>query len=242
MIQFFTIKILKFFDYFHQKKIINFLLKRNINKFDVVFDIGAHEGETVNLLLNNFVINEIYSFEPSPDTFLILKKKTELIKKKKNTKLFLENFAIGSTNKSVYLKQLKETSSSTINDINENSTYFRKKSFFLKKFDKDKFFNEVEVEQFPLKHYVKKKDIKIIDFLKIDTEGYEYEVLKGAEEILFKIKLILFEHHYDDMIAKNYKFSDINKLLKKNGFLQIYKLKMPFRKTFEYIYVNNNLK
>ena len=47
----------------------------------------------------------------------------------------------------------------------------------------------------------------------------------------------MFEHHYDNMIIKNYKFRDINQLLKQNNFYQIYKYKMPFRKTFEYIYV-----
>jgi len=75
-----------------------------------------------------------------------------------------------------------------------------------------------------------------VDFLKIDTEGYELEVLIGAKEVLPKIDIILFEHHYDDMITKNYKFSDINKFLLLNGFTQLYKSKMPFRKTFEYIY------
>ena len=55
---------------------------------------------------------------------------------------------------------------------------------------------------------------------------------------LKNIKLILFEHHYDDMIEKGYKFSDINSLLIKNNFKQIFKKKMPFRKTFEYIYIN----
>ena len=46
----------------------------------------------------------------------------------------------------------------------------------------------------------------------------------------------MFEHHYDDMIRKDYSFGDIHDLLKKNNFEQIYKYKMPFRKTFEYIY------
>ena len=46
----------------------------------------------------------------------------------------------------------------------------------------------------------------------------------------------MFEHHYDNMIKKDYTFRDINKLLIKNNFKKIYKLKMPFRKTFEYIY------
>ena len=46
--------------------------------------------------------------------------------------------------------------------------------------------------------------------LKMDTEGYELSVLKGVEINHHKIKFIYFEHHYDDMIKKNYKFSDIN--------------------------------
>ena len=50
--------------------------------------------------------------------------------------------------------------------------------------------------------------------------------------------MILFEHHFDDMILKEYKFSDINNLLIQNNFKQIFKIRMPFRKTFEYIYLN----
>ena len=38
------------------------------------------------------------------------------------------------------------------------------------------------------------------------------------------------------MIKKNYKFSEINELLKKNKFEKVFKIKMKFRKTFEYIY------
>ena len=48
--------------------------------------------------------------------------------------------------------------------------------------------------------------------------------------------MIYFEHHYDDMIIKNYKFSDINNLLIKFGFKKIAKNKMLFRKSFEYLY------
>ena len=51
----------------------------------------------------------------------------------------------------------------------------------------------------------------------------------------------MFEHHYDNMIVKNYTFRDINNFLKMNNFNQIYKSKMPFRKTFEYIYKREEL-
>ena len=80
------------------------------------------------------------------------------------------------------------------------------------------------------------KKINEIDFIKIDTEGYEYYVLKGLQNQFQKIKLILFEHHYDNMLIKDYKFGDIHNFLIRNKFKQIYKYKMAFRKTFEYVY------
>ena len=82
------------------------------------------------------------------------------------------------------------------------------------------------------------KNCATIDLIKIDTEGYEYEVLKGSVEMLKKTKLILFEHHYDNMIIKNYTFKQINNFLIQNSFKKVFRAKMPFRKTFDYIYEN----
>ena len=81
-------------------------------------------------------------------------------------------------------------------------------------------------------------NINEVDLIKIDTEGFEFNILKGLGDKIKKIKNIFFEHHYDDMIIKNYKISNINDLLKENNFKKIYKAKMPFRKSFEYIYQN----
>ena len=134
------------------------------------------------------------------------------------------------------MKQLNESSSSTIKGINQQSKYFKKKFFFLNFLKKKKFFHNLEVNQIKLSDYMEKKKILKVDFLKIDTEGYEFNVLLGLGKYLQKVSLIMFEHHYDDMIRKDYSFGDIHDLLKKNNFEQIYKYKMPFRKTFEYIY------
>ena len=66
-----------------------------------------------------------------------------------------------------------------------------------------------------------------------------WDFLKGiSNEYFSKIKFILFEHHYDLMIKKKYKFYDINKILVNQNFKQKLKLKMKFRKSFEYIYEN----
>lgn len=238
MIKYVSLLILELFDNFHKKKIFNFLLKKQYKKLNIVFDIGAHKGESIVSFNRYFEIDHIYSFEASPLTFRILKDRLPKLKSSlKKTKLNIENLAVGSKSGKKYLKQIKESSSSTIKDLNTNSKYFKKKKKFLG-LNNQNFFKKIIVNQVTIDNYMKIKKIRKIDFLKIDTEGYEYEIVKGALKNLKNIKLILFEHHYDDMIKKGYKFSDINSFLKKNNFEQIFKKKMPFRKTFEYIYIN----
>jgi FkbM family methyltransferase len=242
MLKHITLRILKLFDSHYQSKIFKFLKKKNFKSFDVFFDVGAHKGESIDLFSRNFNIKEIYSFEPSPENFKILKKnRYKLQTKFKDLKIILENYALGSKKRELTLKQVNESSSSTINDINRNSKYLKRKSFFLNLLDNDKLYYDINIQQIKLIDYLNEKNLNKVDFLKIDTEGYEYEVLKGLENDMSKISLIMFEHHYHDMLVKNYTFSDIHSLLIKKNFKKIYKSKMPFRKTFEYIYINNKL-
>ena len=105
--------------------------------------------------------------------------------------------------------------------------------------NKQKVYQEFEIKIVKLKEYIKRENIQKVDFLKIDTEGYEYEVLLGLENKIQLVSTIMFEHHYDNMIKKGYTFRNINDLLVKNNFKKIYKSRMPFRKTFEYIYIRN---
>ncbi len=222
-------------DHFHKKKIVKFFKKKKLINFNCIFDIGAHKGETIKFFLKNFEFEKIYSFEPIPETFELLKKNINLLDNFKKKKIVLENSAVGSAETKISIKQMVESSSSTIRDINQNSKYFNKKKKLLY-FSKDDFFKKIDVNQITLNKYTKINSIEKIDFLKIDTEGYELDVLIGLENKIEKVRFILFEHHYHDMIKKNYTFSDINYFLLKNNFIQIYKSKMPFRKTFEYIY------
>lgn len=233
---------LNFFDYFHKKKIINFI-KKKLSHLDIVFDVGAHKGESVELFISNFFIKKIYSFEPSFKNFSHLNLNIKKFRKKYKSTIFnIFNFGFGAVQDRLFLKQTTESSSSTLCNINKHSRYFKKKIKFLKKKTERDFFNEFEVEIKTIDNFVQEKKIKKIDLLKIDTEGYEFYVLKGFKHNIKIVKYILFEHHYDDMLNKKYTFSDINKILIENNFIKVYKLKMPFRKTFDYVYANKTLK
>ena len=227
--------VINIIDQSNKKKIILFFLKNLDKKKINIFDIGAHKGETIDLFVNKMNINKIYSFEPNRQLFEELKKNARY----STDQIEIYNFAIGKNSEKKELKIFKDTSSSTINLIDENTQYFKRKKKLMTFFsDKGNFIKEKQVIDVQnLSEFIKKKKIENIDILKIDTEGYEYNVLLGLRERDFKkIHFIYFEHHYDLMIKKKYKFNDINRLLVKNNFKQKFKVKMKFRKTFEYIY------
>tara|TARA_B100000902_G_C27315091_1_gene920761 strand:+ start:3482 stop:4201 length:720 start_codon:yes stop_codon:yes gene_type:complete len=225
--------ILNYFDYFHQKKIINFF-QQKFSKQITVVDVGAHFGETIKILKKNLNIEKIYSFEASPINFKVLEKNFP------NNPLDIEiyNFALGTHTSESYINQTIESSSSTINSINKKSKYLDRKLKVLKIKNEDLVIKKIPIKIISLDEFIEEKKIKNIDILKIDTEGYEFNVLKGIKKNHYIIKMIYFEHHYDDMILKNYKFSEINKLLNDYGFSMVKKNKMLFRKSFEYIFEN----
>ena len=201
-----------------------------------VLDIGAHKGETIDFFLKNFNLNKIYSFEPNNELFLYLKKKFS-----SSEKIKLFNLGLGDQQERRSLNVSSESSSSTLNIIDKNTNYYKKKEKIILFFSKNKnyFKSKQEIEIEKLSNIILSEKIEKIDILKIDVEGYEFEVLKGLTSVDFrKINYVYFEHHYDLMLKKNYKFADINYFLKKNNFELIFKLKMNFRKSFEYIYKN----
>ena len=84
----------------------------------------------------------------------------------KNENIFLENLGLGDKNKTLVMKQLKESSSSTINDINISSKYFKKIIFFF--FGKSKnFFSETQIKQITLFDYINDKKLNKLIFSKL---------------------------------------------------------------------------
>jgi len=226
--------IINFIDYFDKLKILKFFKKNIQNEFINVVDIGGHKGETVKFFINNFNINKIFVFEPNVNLFVKIKKNFS------DSKIKIFNYGVGFKRKKKKLNITLDSASSTINRINTNTEYFKRKKKLLAFNQKKSFFLGVQdIDVVNLSEFILNNEKKI-DILKIDTEGYEYNILRGIHKLDFKkIRFIYFEHHYDLMIDKKYKFHDINKLLKKYNFSLKYKLKMKFRKSFEYIYESN---
>ena len=228
--------ILNIFDFFTQKKIIKEIksvlsTQRSIS----IIDVGSHKGEYILSILKNFNIDKIYGFEPNDEIF------TKLIKNFSSDKIRLYNYGVSDEKGEVFLNKNIESSSSSINDLNTNSKYYKKKFFLLNFLKLKEVTTKSKIQVIRLDEFMNKNNIKKLDLLKIDTEGFEYNAIKSIGSRIYDIKLIHIEHHFDDMIIKNYTLSDIHAYLKNKGFVKFFKIKMKFRKSFEYLYINKNL-
>tara|TARA_B100001248_G_scaffold66501_1_gene46703 strand:+ start:97 stop:702 length:606 start_codon:yes stop_codon:yes gene_type:complete len=189
----YLIKLTRF--YVHQPKILRSLQNLKIKR---VFDVGAHEGETIEYLIKLKKIEKIYCFEPQATPFKKLRSKYN---KYKNIKLNQIAFSNNKKMKKFYINDLSDTS--TFSKINKTSKWLKIKNIILNK--KDSIIKTITIKTSTLDEYFRNKNIGTLDLLKIDTEGHELEVLEGSKKAIKngKIRYILIELHSSNMY-KNY--------------------------------------
>jgi FkbM family methyltransferase len=147
------------------------------------FDVGAHKGESIDWIMRSFPSANVHSFEPIPDHIGIIRGhlSTRHVGSEKSEgytgNLILNEFAIGS-----------ECGYSEI-VVQGPGTHLIKTD---EKVDPSKL---LVVPVQTIDNYCKDHDVSIIDLLKIDVEGHEMNVLKGAAGMLSRraIRFIYLE-------------------------------------------------
>jgi len=207
----------------HKNKIVKYLKEQLKPK--IIFDVGAYRGK----FGHSFKNSKVFFFEPNIYSF-------QKIKKKKQNKYF--NVGIGSKHKKKTFHILPNDSASSINKQKANSQL---KDIFLNLLGGKK--NKINIKIYPLNFFIEKYSIKIIDILKIDTEGYENEVLKGISKKNFKkIRFIIIEKCLYKNLYHNYSFEKIQKVLDRNNFIFLKKFKDPLWNYEDHIYKKKNIK
>ncbi len=170
-------------------------------KNPMLFDLGANTGQTINDFKEVFKRCTIHSFEPSPGIFEVLKNNTANMKN-----VHIWNMGIGSSTESLVL--------------NENS--FSTMSSFLEIKNKrgGQIDNKTYVQVTTIDKFVHEHPIEKIDVLKMDVQGFELEVLKGAKAAILenKIGLLLFEVTFVEMYEGLPSFSTLFDFATDNGF------------------------
>ena len=226
-----------------EKEVLKFI---NNKRRLVIFDVGCYRGIFVKTILN-LVGRKKHKFY----LFDINKK----VKKYIQNLIKFDNFyynEIALSNKNgeanYNYNNFFESAGSSISNIvrNDPSWNFSRKLIFKFLFIKAKGFTKYRIFTTTLDSFIKKNKIKSIDILKIDIEGSEYELLKGAKDALKKnkIKLILVEI-IDKKNNHTKKEKKILNLLEKRNFILIKKANIWSISLFsnikgaDYLLINN---
>ena len=138
---------------------------KGCDKIKNIFDVGAAVGDRTITLLKSFPNATIYCFEPNLASYQQLKKR--MASYKNRVKLF--NLGLYNQNSKVDLHIISSLGASSILSLQD---FLKKRG--LKTIAKEKI-SVVKLDDFINKHKIDK-----IDFIKIDVDGVEKEVIEGG--------------------------------------------------------------
>ena len=174
-------------------------IKDIIKKYDMkisgVIHVGAHYGEEVP----NYVslgIEDIILFEPLNENFQILEKNVSIL----NANIQGHQVALGNENKKILMH---------LSSNNLESSSILKPKLHLELYPDIIFDKTEEVEIQRLDDYNCKK----CNFLNVDTQGYELEVLRGAKDTLNHIDYVYCEVNRNEIYEGNAYIEDIDQYL-----------------------------
>jgi len=169
----------------------------------IIFDVGANVG---NYAKKIFSVNRsavVYAFEPHPATY------KRLVENIVNQSFYPNNVGVGAEDGELELFDYLDE------DGSSHASLF--KNVIQEIHNKEAISHLVRV--ITLKDFIESNNIKTIDLLKIDTEGNEFNVLKGLGKD-FKPKAMQFEFNEMNIISK-VSFKDFWDLLPDYNFYRI---------------------
>ena len=169
-----------------------------------VIHVGAHMGQEIPFYAQQLGLKDIRVYEPLPLVFPVLEANYGRLATCVNKAVGAEN---GETEMNV--ETVNGGQSSSILPSKEHSIKYPHITF-------DK---KIKVEVVALDSDV--PDKSLYDFLVIDVQGYELNVLKGAKELLSNIRLIYTEINLAEMYEGCARLNDLDIFLKPYGFTRI---------------------
>jgi FkbM family methyltransferase len=233
---------------FDRNKVLQLLVKK---QDPLILDVGANNGSSSIQFKKMWQDATIHCFEPQESCWDEL----DLLAEKYNNNIFINKYALGDREeKKVFYTHDINTGVSGFNKINRNS----KDSIDLNMLKErnqeslnehlDTLNREQFVETKTLAKYIEDHiDSSSVDLLKIDTQGYEPQVLNGLGDYLSQVSVIVTELMFYDYYECQLSFYDIEKYLIPAGF-RLYDIshivKNPMNGRTDWvdvIYVNNSL-
>ena len=190
-------------NYAHIDKSIEILKIFDIDN-SIIVDVGGADGTTAEIFAKNFSKKKIYVFEPIRESFNQIENK-----KNKYSNLVLFNNALGSEELSAKINIASRVTSSSIFNLtpDQNSSIFssdlnycRSENIVITKLD-----NILDKNT-------------VVGIMKLDVQGYEMEVLKGASSSIERIMIIVLEMNNHNYYPGAPKYYEVDEYLRNKNF------------------------
>jgi FkbM family methyltransferase len=177
----------------------------------IIFEIGAYEGSHTLSLSGAFPYGKIYAFEPNPRAFNILAYNTKAC-----PNVVPVNLALNSNNgmaklylcHGIYFENPElEEYSSLLEGYKTPNNPFKGPV--------------IDVSCVVLDDWCKENQIDHIDFLRLDTEGFELQILKSSPKILKTVHVIVAKTNLHSFRKSSTKYEDLKKFLESSGFVML---------------------
>ena len=174
-------------------------IKENLNNESVFFEIGTHFGVDTKEFIN--ITKNLHCFEPDHRNIEIFKQL--------NLPIILNEYAISDfdgmskfylSSGNVYESKYGPTNDELFNqnDWSASSSLMTPKNH-IQKTPWVKFENTVEVETKKIETYCLENNIKNVDFIWMDVQGAELNIIKGMGEFKEKIHYIYTEYSDEEL-------------------------------------------
>ena len=176
-------------------------------KINYIIDIGANTGQFCEGVYTNGYNGDIISFEPLSSAY-----KDLVINSREfpNWEVY-KRCAIGNINGKIKINISQNSVSSSILTVSDKHLNASKSSKYIG-------FEDTEIYKLDTVFSNINKIVSKNIFLKIDTQGYEWDVLLGADLVLKQTSVILCELSYDNLYDGQKQWMEIVIKLKSLGF------------------------
>lgn len=178
-------------------------IRQKLKNAKVIFDAGVFVVDHVDQYFAQNSICQVHGFEPIPESYAIAKRR---FAKEEGKRFFLNHVALSDQPGKLILHSYQGVSS------------FYKNQFHVDNPDS----REVEVSAITIDDYVAQNNISHIDFIKLDVEGYELNVLRGAIRCLQDKKIAQVQFEF--AMNQDYSFKNIYDFFQQLGYTKIYRL------------------
>lgn len=185
------------------------IIKEHLCSAQQVLEAGAKLGTDTIQLSRLWPGVHVYAFEPIQELF---EKTTENTKHCRNISLYPIALASTTGKATMYISEGQSQGSSSLREPKEHLTYHPKTVFK----------RTIQVQTITIDDWAQKHGIDNIDFIWLDTQGTEFDILKASPRILQKVKALYLEVSLKEMYAGAALYSQVRSWVEGQGFDVVY--------------------